>query len=118
MNAALTAAMNALATVGKPTYLGMFLDTDADGLLVLPTDATFIVLHAISAAAEYEWRNYTFDTVRIQVNAYSRIEGAADALLTAAKPLLVAARFTPRNTRTLGREGAYTAVAQDWEVNA
>lgn len=117
MNTALTRAKAALYTMTVPVYLGEFLDTDTDGLLVLPDDKSFIVLHGITGAPNFEWANYSYDTTRVQVNAYSRVEGTAAALLETAKPLLVAARFRPGITTNLGRDGPYTAMSQDWEVN-
>lgn len=117
MNTALTRAKAALYTMTVPVYLGEFLDTDTDGLLVLPDDKSFIVLHGITGVPNFEWANYSYDENRIQVNAYSRVEGTAAALLETAKPLLVAARFRPGITTNLGRDGPYTAMSQDWEVN-
>lgn len=117
MNTALTRAKAALYTMTVPVYLGEFLDTDTDGLLVLPDDKSFIVLHGITGVPNFEWANYSYDTTRVQVNAYSRVEGTAAALLETAKPLLVAARFRPGITTNLGRDGPYTAMSQDWEVN-
>lgn len=118
MNTALTRAQAALEpAIGVPVFLGMFLATDEDGRLILPQDESFIVLHAITSVPTFEWGNYSFDETRVQVNAISRIEGTPSALLSAAKPLLTAARFTPGITTDLGRDGPYTAVAQDWEAN-
>lgn len=117
MNTALARAKAALYTLTVPVYLAEFLDTDSDGFLVLPDDKSFIVLHGITAVPTFEWANYSYDGNRIQVNAYSRVEGTPSALLTAAKPLLTAARFRPGVTTNLGRDGPYTAMSQDWEVN-
>lgn len=117
MNTALKRARAALYGFTAPVYLAEFLATDGDGLLVLPSDKSFVVLHAITAVPTFEWGNYSYDTTRVQVNAYSRVEGTAAALLETAKPLLVAARFRPGITTNLGRDGPYTAMSQDWEVN-
>lgn len=118
MNAALSRAKTALeGGIGVPVYLGMFLNVNEDGLLVLPDDESQIVLHAITGDATHEWANYSFDTVRVQVNAFSRVEGTQNALLVAARPLLTAAKFIPRMTRSLARDGPYLGAAQDWEVN-
>ena len=116
MNAALNAARAALQPLGVPIFLGMFLATDEDGYLILPEDESFIVLHGITSVPDFEWGNYSYDENRVQVNAFSRIEGTASALLNAAKPLLTAAKFIPGITSNLGREGAYTGASQDWEV--
>lgn len=116
MNTALKRARGALYTLTVPVYLGEFLATDDDGLLILPSDKSFIVLHGITAVPDFQWGNYSFDENRIQVNAFSRVEGTANALLDAAKPLLTAAKFTPGITTNLGRDGPYTGVSQDWEV--
>ena len=117
MNATLNAARAALQPLGVPIFLGMFLATDSDGMLILPEDETFIVLHGITSIPYFEWRNYSFDERRIQVNAFSKVEGTANALLNQAKPLLTAARFTPGISNDLGRDGDYTGASQDWEVN-
>lgn len=118
MNAALARARAALhPAIGVPVFLGAFLVTDEDGRLILPQDESFIVLHAITSVPYFQWGTYALDENRIQVNALSRIEGTANALLDAAKPLLVAARFRPGITTNLGRDGAYTGASQDWEAS-
>lgn len=117
MNTALKRARAALYAFTVPVYLAEFLATDDDGLLILPSDKSFVVLHAITAVPTFEWGTYSFDDNRIQVNAFSRVEGTAMALLDAAKPLLAAAKFRPGITTNLGRDGPYTGASQDWEVN-
>ena len=113
--AVINAARTILAGTTYPAYLGDTLETDADGLVTLPADASAFVLDTITGTPEHQWGTTRFGTVRIQVSAFSRIEGQALAMLATASPLLAAATFIPLDITTLGRAGDLTGYAQDFE---
>lgn len=109
------AAKTALAGTGKPVYFADTLDADANGLLQPPKDAAFYVLHLVVGSPTFEWGTERYGLVRIQVDAWSAIEGEPESMLAAATPLLIAARFAPGPRRSLGRYRRLTGAAQDWE---
>lgn len=113
----LTTAKTALASLNIPTYFGEQLPVDADGALIPPTNARYIVLHLITRAPEHRWGTVRYGTTRVQVDAWSRTDGDAQAILALVEPLLVAERFVPLPARALARDGTYTGVAQDFERN-
>jgi hypothetical protein len=113
--AVLNAARTILAPLTYPVYVGDTLRTDANGLLTLPNATSQFVLHTILGTPNHQWGRTTFGTVRIQVNAFSTIEGRALAMLAAAEPLLTAAKFTPLALTSLGRDDPYTGYAQTFE---
>lgn len=116
-NAPLNAAKTALAPTGKPVYFASVLETNGDGLLQPPQDATFYVLHLIVGAPNFEWGTERYGLVSIRVDAWSTVEGQARAMLQTATPLLIAARFTPGPLVDLGRYRTLTGAGQTWERN-
>jgi hypothetical protein len=113
----LNAAKTALGA-SIPVYFGEQLATDASGNLIPPTDARYFVLHLITREPAHEWATVRFGTVRVQLDAWSRTDGDAQAMLASAEPPLVSAKFIPLVTRALSRDGPYTGAAQDFERNA
>ena len=113
--AVINTARAILAGTAYPAYLGDTLETNADGLVTLPADASAFVLDTIIGTPEHQWGTTRFGTIRIQVNAFSRIEGQALAMLAIAEPLLVAVAFVPFPLTPLGRVGDLTGYAQDFE---
>ena len=113
--AVINAARTILQTTSLPAHLGDQLATDANGLVTLPTDPAFYVLDTITGTPEHQWGTTRFGTVRIQVSAFSRVEGQALAMLANAEPLLTAATFIPLDITSLGRDGDLTGYAQDFE---
>jgi hypothetical protein len=112
------AARALLEPLGYPVHHGDELATDERGLLKVPDDPAQFILHVITREPYHEWGGTRYGTVTIQVNAFSRVEGEALAMLAAAEPLLVAGRFTPGRSRGMPRDGPYTGHAQDFERNA
>lgn len=110
-------ARNAVAGVGSGynAYIAEFLKTDANGKLDVPRDRDMFVLHLITSAPTHEWGKVRFRDVRVQVNAYSRVEGNALFMLNLAEPALVALAFIPFQIINLGRDGSYVGYAQDFE---
>lgn len=113
--AVINAARTIIDTTTFPTYLSDTLVTDADGLVTLPTSPAFFVIDTITAVPEHQWGTTRFGTVRIQVSAFSRVEGQALAMLATIEPLLTAATFIPFGVTPLGRDGDLTGYAQDFE---
>lgn len=111
----INAARAILASTGTPTHNGDTLTTDASGRLKAPTDPKHYVIHTILGTPTHEWGQTTHGTVRIQVNAFSIVEGEPLAMLATASPLLAAARFIPGALTSLGRDGPYTGYAQAFE---
>jgi hypothetical protein len=113
----ITDARDLLELTSYPVHIADTLETDANGLLAVPDDPSQYVLHTILGTPEHQWGTTRFGTVRIQVNAFSVVEGEALAMLAAAEPLLVAAKFIPLALESLGRDGPYTGYAQAFERN-
>jgi hypothetical protein len=113
--AVINAARTLLAPLTFPVYVGDQLATDAQGLLKLPDDAAQFVLHTTFAQPTHQWGKATHGNVRLQLQAFSRVEGHALAMLQAAQPLLVAGKFVPGLVTPLGRDGPYTGYAQAFE---
>jgi hypothetical protein len=115
--AVLALAKTTLASLAVPTYFGEQLKTDTNGALIPPTDARYIVLHLITRTPDHAWAHVRYGTTRVQLDAWSRTDGDAQAILAQAEPLLVAARFIPLPARALARDGVYSGAAQDFERN-
>lgn len=98
-----------------PVHLAEFLAVDDDGNLVIPDDPAHFTLSLITATPVHEWDHVKYRDVRIQVSAWSTTEGTALAMLAAAEAALVALDYRPLPLRALGRDGAYTGAAQDYE---
>lgn len=113
--AVINAARTILQTTAYPAHLGDLLATDANGLVTLPTGPAFYVLDTITGTPEHQWGTTRYGTVRIQVSAFSRVEGQALAMLHTAEPLLAAATFIPLDVTSLGRTNDLTGYAQDFE---
>jgi len=115
-------ARTALQTLGKPVHYGDSLDKDNSGHVRLPQDPAFYVLHLVTGSPGFDWGATTFGVARIQVSAWSIIEGEAQAMLAAAAAHLIGARFTPniivalgRTTTAGGAATSWTGAAQAWE---
>lgn len=111
----INAARDLLVPLGHPVYIADFLNTDESGRLQLPEDVSHYVIHAITGTPEHEWGTTRFASVQLQVNAHSRVEGEALAMLQAASPALVAGKFLPGILVALARDGPYTGYAQAYE---
>ena len=98
-----------------PVHLADFLNVDAEGNLQLPEDDEQFVLYLITATPIHEWDTVRYRDVRIQLNAWSNVEGNAVVMLQAAEDALVAANYRPLPLRSLGRDGSWTGAAQDFE---
>ena len=110
--AVINAARDLLTPLGHPVYIAELLNTDEDGRLQLPQDVSQFILHIILGEPEHQWGSTRFGDVRIQVNAFSRVEGEALAMLQAASPALVAGKFIPGVLVDMPRDGIYTGYAQ------
>lgn len=111
----INAAKTLLEPLGHPVHIADLLNTDDDGRLQLPQDVSHYVIHTITGTPEHEWGSTRFASVQLQVNAHSRIEGEALAMLAVAGPALVAGRFLPGLLVHLARDGPYTGYAQAFE---
>ena len=98
-----------------PTYVGDTLDTDAHGRLKVPDDPAQFIIHTVSGDPNHEWGSTRYGLVRLQVNAFSVVEGEALAMLALAESLLASERFIPKILVNLARDGPYTGYAQDFE---
>ncbi len=116
--AVINAARALLTPLGHPVHVGDTLDTNAAGLLKLPTDASQFVLHTILGAPEHQWGTTRYAVVTVQVDAFSRTEGEPLAMLALAQPALTAGKFIPGALTRLGRDGPYTGYAQRFERTA
>src|SRR5690606_34300053 len=99
----------------KPVRIAELLATDSSGKLELPDDPAAYVIHLITGEPYNQWGQTPFSTIRIQVDAWSSTPGEALAMLNTAQPILAATKWTPAVLRKLGRDGAYSGAAQDFE---
>lgn len=113
----LNSAKALLASLGQPVYLSDLLATDTQGRLKLPDDSAQFVIHALVGSPNHEWGATTYAEVRIQIDAYSTVEGHALAMLQAAAPLLVSGNFWPGLMVPHSRDGPYTGYGQHWNRN-
>ena len=113
----INAAVALLEPLGQPVYIADLLDTDAQGRLKLPDDHAQYTIRTVTSTPRHEWGTTRLGTVRIQLNAFSTVEGHALAMLQAAAPLLVAGKFLPGLLTSMPRDGPYTGYAQLWDRN-
>lgn len=124
--AAMQAARTALLTLSKPVHFGSALDVDANGYAQLPNQPAFYVIDLIVGSPNFAWGTARYGDVTLQINAFSRVDGEALAMLAAAATPLISARFAPGPLVDLGRGRAsnrrihtggtaYSGAAQDWE---
>jgi hypothetical protein len=111
----LNTAKTLLAPLGQPVHLADLLVIDAQGRLKLPDDDAQFVIHTITGTPNHEWGATTYGDVRVQIDAYSVVEGHALAMLQAAAPLLVAGKFRPGLLVPHARDGPYTGYGQLWD---
>lgn len=107
-----------LTLLGHPVYLGDFLATDDQGLLILPDDPRHYTLNAITTTPDHAWGTVRYSNVRVQLQAWSRTEGEALSMLNSASLALVSNKYVPLNVVNLRRDGDYTGYAQDFERTA
>jgi len=105
-------------SLGYPAYLGDFLDVDENGLLKLPDDPAHYTLNAITDSPDHAWGTVRYSSVRVQLQAWSRIEGEALTMLETAQAVLATRKYTPLAVVNLRRDGEYTGYAQDFERTA
>lgn len=116
-NTVLNEIITALAGISGdyPIHLADFLNVDAEGQLQLPDEDEQFVLYLITGTPTHEWDSVRYRDVRVQLNAWSNVEGNATVMLQAAEDALVAINYRPLVRRSLGRDGGWTGAAQDFE---
>ena len=111
----INAAAALIAPLGQPVHIADLLATDASGRLKIPDDHAQYIIHTITGTPNHEWGQTTYGDVRLQIDAYSTVEGHALAMLEAAAPLLVAGKFRPGLLVPHSRDGPYTGYGQLWD---